>query len=68
MTDDFTKGLEGQRASVVVEGESRTGTISSVTFTPKRGDVVVAVSLDEPTPSGRAEVAVGLDEVDTEAA
>lgn len=66
MSDDFTSGLEGQRASTIVEGESRQGTITDVTYTPKNGDVVVALSLDDPTPGGKTAVAVALEDIDTD--
>lgn len=52
--------LAGRRATVEAEGESHAGTITSVTYTLKGGQPVVRVELDEPTPSGREELAYGL--------
>jgi hypothetical protein len=51
---------------VTLGGRRRSGTVADVTYTPKRGDPVVAVELDEPGPDGRTSVAVGPDEVSTD--
>jgi hypothetical protein len=64
MVDEFTDRLAGRRARTTVDGVEVTGTVTSVTYTPKRGDVVLALELDEPTPTGREAVAVGLDDID----
>jgi len=64
MSDDLADRLQGSRATAIVEGARRPGTITSVTYTPKKGDVVVAFSLDDPTPSGKSSVALALDDVE----
>jgi hypothetical protein len=47
-----------------VDGTECAGTITSVTYTLKGGEPVVELSLDEPTPTGREAVAVGLGDLD----
>ncbi|WP_136715407.1 hypothetical protein [Halorientalis salina] len=64
MSDDLAERLQGRRATATVDGETRPGTITSVTYTPKKGNVVVALSLDDPTPDGRSSVALALDDVE----
>lgn len=64
MTDDLADDLTGQRATATIEGEERLGTITSVTYTPKKGDLVVAFSLDEPTPSGKSSVPVAFEDIE----
>jgi hypothetical protein len=64
MVDELAERLEGRRARTTVEGVEVTGTVTGVTYTPKRGDLVLALTLDEPTPSGREEVPVGPDDID----
>jgi len=64
MTDDLTSNLEGRRATATIDGEQRRGTITAVTYTPKKGDMVVALELDDPAPNGNSSVALALDDVD----
>jgi hypothetical protein len=66
MTDEPSRLQPGQRVRVTLGGRRRSGTVADVTYTPKRGDPVVAVELDEPGPDGRTSVAVGPDEVSTD--
>jgi hypothetical protein len=61
---DFSEALEGRRMVATIDGTSCRGTITAVTFTPKNGDPVVALSLDEPAPSGKESVAVALDDIE----
>jgi hypothetical protein len=65
MVDELADRLRGRRARTSVDGVDATGTITGVTYTPKRGDLVLELSLDEPTPSGREAVAVGPDDIET---
>ncbi|MFB6165432.1 MAG: hypothetical protein ABEJ31_09770 [Haloarculaceae archaeon] len=60
MSDEFGRPAAGQRARAVVEGEPRTGTVSSVTYTPKGGQPVVEFSLDDPTAQGTRAVALSV--------
>ncbi len=64
MSDDLASDLQGRRATATIEGERRRGTITSVTYTPKKGDMVVALELDDPTPVGNSSVALALDDID----
>lgn len=64
MSDDLASDLEGRRATATIEGDERRGTITSVTYTPKKGDMIVALTLDDPTPSGKSSVALALDDVE----
>jgi hypothetical protein len=67
MPDEFADRLRGRRARTTVDGTERAGTITSVTYTLKGGEPVVELTLDEPTPTGREAVAVGLGDLDTAA-
>lgn len=64
MSDDLAERLRGRRATATIDGEPRPGTITSVTHTPKKGNVVVAFSLDDPTPDGTSSVALALDDIE----
>jgi len=56
--------LEGQRARVTVDGVERAGTVTAVTYTPKKGNAVARLELDEAGPDGRETVAVGVEELE----
>ena len=64
MSDDLASDLQGRRATATIDGKRRRGTITSVTYTPKKGDMVVALDLDDSTPNGNSTVALALDDID----
>jgi hypothetical protein len=56
--------MEGRRVTVTVDGETRPGSVTAVEYTRLSGSPVAVVELDEPLADGRAELAVGVDELD----
>lgn len=54
--EDVTTALVGSRVQVTADGETHTGRVSAVNYTPKFGNPVLAVLLDDPLADGRDEV------------
>jgi hypothetical protein len=52
----------GTRVTLQFEGAQRSGVVTDVTYTPKKGNVAFAVSLDEPVGDGRDVVAVARED------
>ena len=51
---------------MTIDGDELYGTVTEVSHTPKGGQTVVALTLDEPMPDGRDTVVLGLDELGVE--
>jgi hypothetical protein len=56
--------LEGAHVAVTVDGERRTGVVERTTYTPKYGQPLVAVVLDETLPDGRERTVVRAETVE----
>ncbi|RXK49199.1 hypothetical protein [Halorientalis pallida] len=59
-----SRPAEGQRVRTTLDGEAVRGTVESVTYTPKKGNLIAKVSLDEPGPSGQSALAVAVEDLD----
>lgn len=55
--------MERTRVAVTVDGDRYVGTVVTETYTPKGGEPVLSVELDQPMPDGRRRYAAGPDEV-----
>lgn len=64
MDDLGSRPAEGQRVRTRLDGQAVRGTVESVTYTPKKGNLIAKVSLDEPGPDGRETLAVAVEDLD----
>ena len=62
--DEQGRPSAGERVRTTVDGTTVSGTVESVTYTPKKGALIAAVSLDEPTPDGRTRLPVAVEDLD----
>lgn len=59
-----SRPAEGQRVHTTLDGETVQGTVESVTYTPKKGNLIAKVSLDESGPNGQSALAVAVEDLD----
>lgn len=59
-----SRPAEGQRVRATVGGRAVHGRVESVTYTPKKGNLIAKVTLDEPGPDGRTALAVAVEDLD----
>jgi glycine cleavage system aminomethyltransferase T len=59
-----SRPAEGQRVRTTLDGEDVQGTVASVTYTPKKGNLIAKVTLDEQGPAGREALAVAVEDLD----
>ncbi|WP_424019114.1 hypothetical protein ACOZ4N_06485 [Halorientalis pallida] len=46
-----------------LDGADVRGTVESVTYTPKKGNLIAKVTLDEPGPDGQSALAVAVEDL-----
>ncbi|SEO12963.1 hypothetical protein SAMN05216388_1008135 [Halorientalis persicus] len=64
MDQPGSRPAEGQRVRTTLGGEAVQGTVDSVTYTPKKGNLIAKVALDEPGPDGQSALAVAVEDLD----
>ena len=63
MDEPGSRPAEGQRVRTTLDGSDVRGTVESVTYTPKNGNLIVKVALDEPGPNGQSALAVAAEDL-----
>ncbi len=59
-----SRPAEGQRVRTRIGGQIVRGRVESVTYTPKKGNLIAKVTLEEPGPDGRTALAVAVEDLD----